>query len=214
MAMTDPQAARRIALVRHGSTAWNVPGRLTSHTDLELSPAGEDEARLLARRLRDELPAAQLWASPALRARQTAAEIGALLKTDCRIVDDAREAGFGRFEGLTRAELTGGAESGAYARWEAGLEVGDAEPLADVGTRAARVFSAMLTSTDAIDQILVTHGVFIRVLLCVAVLGLEPTAYRRLVVDNASITVVRADQDGLRLSLLNSCEHLRLAEAP
>ena len=92
--------------------------------------------------------------------------------------------------------------------------MGDAEPLADVGTRAARVFSAMLTSTDAIDQILVTHGVFIRVLLCVAVLGLEPTAYRRLVVDNASITVVRADQDGLRLSLLNSCEHLRLAEAP
>ena len=207
-ALTGSSAVRRIALVRHAATAWNVPGKLTSHTDLALSETGREEAVLLARRLRDEMPASRVWTSPSLRARETAAEICAYRETEARVVPDAGEADFGRFEGLSRDDLTGGPTADLYARWERGLPVDDAEALTSVAVRAERVFADMLNESDANDVILVSHGVFIRVLLCVTVLGLRPTEYRRLLLDNAGVSIVRVDQESRRLSLLNSCEHL------
>ena len=38
-------------VVRHGETEWSRDGRHTSHTELDLTPEGEEVARRLADRL-------------------------------------------------------------------------------------------------------------------------------------------------------------------
>ena len=43
-----------LVLLRHGQSAWNLENRFTGWTDVDLSPAGEQEARDAARLLADE----------------------------------------------------------------------------------------------------------------------------------------------------------------
>ena len=57
-----------VVLVRHGETAWSRSGQHTSFSDVELTPAGEDEARAAAVKLADRRFAA-VFTSPMRRAR-------------------------------------------------------------------------------------------------------------------------------------------------
>jgi len=60
----------RLALLRHGHTAWNRAGRIQGRTDIDLDPEAENQLSKL--RLPAPWDQAQLWASPLLRARRTA----------------------------------------------------------------------------------------------------------------------------------------------
>jgi len=44
---------RTLVLIRHGQSAWNLENRFTGWTDVDLSPAGVEEARTAGRLLRD-----------------------------------------------------------------------------------------------------------------------------------------------------------------
>jgi broad specificity phosphatase PhoE len=102
----------RIAFLRHGPTEWNALGRVQGHTDIPLSAAGV--ARMAALRL----PFAPkcVYASPLLRARQTAEALG--LENP---ILDARlmEQNWGVWEGLTREEIL--SRHGVDAYVKAGL---------------------------------------------------------------------------------------------
>jgi broad specificity phosphatase PhoE len=101
----------KIAFLRHGPTEWNVLGRVQGHTDIPLSAEGL--ARM--RGLRPPFAAPRVFVSPLTRARQTAEAFG--LENP---VFDARlmEQHWGRWEGLTRAEIL--AQDGADAFLHAG----------------------------------------------------------------------------------------------
>ena len=88
----------RLALLRHGPTEWNAAGRIQGHTDIALSEAGS--AKMSGLRLPFVHP--RLYASPLLRARQTARALGL-----SEPVLDARlmEQNWGAWEGLTRDEI-------------------------------------------------------------------------------------------------------------
>lgn len=104
----------RLALLRHGPTAWNAQGRVQGHIDIPLSDEG------LAR-MRGLLPPASFeharaYCSPMLRARQTADALGLKNPTlDARLM----EQNWGRWEGLSRAEIL--ERDGADAFVKAGL---------------------------------------------------------------------------------------------
>jgi broad specificity phosphatase PhoE len=87
-----------ITFLRHGPTEWNAQGRVQGHTDIPLS----DEGLAKMRRLRPPFAASRIFSSPLQRARQTAEALG--LENP---VLDARlmEQNWGRWEGLTRAEI-------------------------------------------------------------------------------------------------------------
>ena len=42
---------KRLVIVRHGATEWSANGRHTGSTDITLTPAGEEAATALGRRL-------------------------------------------------------------------------------------------------------------------------------------------------------------------
>ncbi len=53
-------------------------------------------------------------------------------------------------------------------------------------------------------NILVSHGAFIRVLICVMAIHASPASYPNLLIDNASISILRITKKRIRLSQLNN----------
>lgn len=60
----------RLALLRHGHTAWNRAGRIQGRTDIPLD--AEARAELSAQQLPDPWSKADIWSSPLARAAETA----------------------------------------------------------------------------------------------------------------------------------------------
>ncbi len=92
----------RIALVRHGETAWSLEGRHTGRTDIPLTDHGRAQARAAAPLL-DGAPIIAVATSPLQRARDTCA----LLGYGDEAVDDPDlvEWDYGAYEGITTAQI-------------------------------------------------------------------------------------------------------------
>ncbi len=169
----------RIYLVRHGQTEWNQAGRLQGQNDSPLTPLGQNQAALAGRLLRrlsvgDAAPA--LVSSPLGRARATAEIIcreagwdSSAIRLDARL----KEADYGRWEGLTKAE----AKASFPAAWRVrqldrwGKRPPGGESYADLARRAADWW---LTRVDAEQPVVVvTHEMMSRVLRGCYV-GLDP----------------------------------------
>jgi broad specificity phosphatase PhoE len=144
-----------LVVVRHGETTWSRSGQHTSRTDLDLTKAGE----LQARRLGDVLagiPFDLVLSSPRLRARRTA-ELARLVPAT--IDDDLTEWDYGDLEGLTSTEIQ--ERYPGWSIWSGPWPGG--ETAVDVGCRADRVIDRILAS-DAARIALVGHGHMSRVL--------------------------------------------------
>jgi broad specificity phosphatase PhoE len=100
-----------IYLVRHGETTWNVEGRVQGHKDSPLTERGIEQARragtTLAALIEDE-PTFMLTHSPLGRVRHTTElileAIGGRI-AEVRPDDQLKEVAWGRWEGMTRAEI-------------------------------------------------------------------------------------------------------------
>src|SRR5690606_20024606 len=88
---------RRLTLIRHAMTDWNLSGRFQGVADIPLNDQGRRQARRLARYVEGLEGDAEVWSSPLIRAVQTAelAFPGRELQLDARL----RELNFGDFEG-------------------------------------------------------------------------------------------------------------------
>jgi broad specificity phosphatase PhoE len=88
-------------LVRHGETAWSRDRLHTSVTDVPLTPAGVEAARAVGTRLVGRVFALVLT-SPRQRARRSAELAGF---PDAQVDDDLAEWGYGRYEGVSTAQI-------------------------------------------------------------------------------------------------------------
>ena len=141
----------RIALIRHGPTAWNAEKRVQGTIDTPLSAEGE---AMMARLLPPEgFEAAGPFCSPKLRARQTAALLGLENPTlDTRLA----EQNWGRWEGLTRAQMLARDGEDAFRRAGLGLQFRPpgGESTGELHTRVQDFFSDVATGADVVA---VTH---------------------------------------------------------
>src|ERR1700712_155265 len=94
-------SADELWVIRHGETEWSRDGKHTSHTEVELTPEGEEVARGLADRL-SGVEFDLVLPSPRLRARRTAERAGF---PDAHVGDDLSEWDSGDYEGITTAEI-------------------------------------------------------------------------------------------------------------
>ncbi len=153
-----------IFLARHGETEWNRIGRWQGRTDIPLSDVGRAQALGLADRLRGR-GITEIHASDLSRARETAEIVGAALGVTRLSLDPRlRERGFGRFEGLTRAECAE-RHAEAWRRYLADRRdtPSDAEPQDEVVARVVAGLTAVAESADPAGHVLVvSHGAAIR----------------------------------------------------
>ena len=96
-----------IYIARHGQNEDNVRGILNGHRDLPLTDLGRQQARQLARHIKDrELVFDAVYASPLGRAFETAAIVAAALELAEPIVhDDLIERDFGIMTGKLAADI-------------------------------------------------------------------------------------------------------------
>lgn len=199
-----------IHLLRHGETSWNSEGnRYCGRTDLPLAKAGERQAVLAAGALAN-VPLEAIYVSPLLRSRQTGEAIGAA--HDVPLVEDSRliEIDFGGWEGLTSAEIAASDPAGRAAWLHDPSDV-RAGRTGETGREASERMEAFLREVASVGPVaiaVVGHNTANRLAL-VSTLGAPLASYRRLALDNASISLLVSTGDGVRWLRINDVGHLR-----
>ena len=92
-----------IYITRHGETEWNAEGRIQGHTDVALSSRGQEQARMLARRLAG-IQIDAVYSSDLKRAAETARVAVGERDVPLSLTPDLREYNKGVFEGMTADE--------------------------------------------------------------------------------------------------------------
>lgn len=185
-----------LVLVRHGETEWSRSGRHTGRTDLALTARGEEQARALASSLASRR-IAHVFVSPLQRARRTA-ELAGLTPSRAAIAIEPglMEWDYGAYEGRTKPEIL--AERPGWNLWRDGVPPGEGahpgESVADVVARADAVIERARArlADEAGDVVLVAHGHALR-MVATRWLGLPPEFGGRLVLDPATLSVLRSD---------------------
>jgi alpha-ribazole phosphatase len=197
-----------LILVRHGETAWNAQRRYQGIADIPLSELGQAQAAALAECLTGER-IDMIHASDLQRACHTAETIatrhGLPVCTDPRL----REIAFGRWEGLTYAEIEARypTELGRWVMDPASCPPPGGEALDRLQVRVASWLGELAQGHSHQAVLVVAHGGSLQMLLCLA-LGLSPAARWRFRVDPASISALDLYAEGAILSLLNDRHHL------
>lgn len=170
-----------LLLVRHGETTSNVRGALdTALPGAPLTALGREQAVALGRELRAEgLAPERLLSSEALRARETAALVGAELGTDPHAVPGVYEVQAGDLEMRADPAAIGSYDALLHA-WLARGEYAEALPGGETAEDVRARITPVLDELGAVvrsggDCVLVVHGTLLR--LAAVFLGAVPPAW-------------------------------------
>jgi broad specificity phosphatase PhoE len=176
----------------------------------DLNEVGYIQARKLASRLAD-LPIAAIYTSPLRRAHTTASLVAEPHGLEVKPLDDLIEIKLGDWQGLHESEIA--------RRWPemwkqseidpSVLTMPNGESFSQVAERAVRAFEMVVADNREKRVIIVTHDIVVRVLVA-HVLGVTYSIYRRLKIDNASLSVVWVTDSSKRLVTLNDTSHFEV----
>ncbi|HET8561838.1 MAG TPA: histidine phosphatase family protein [Marmoricola sp.] len=205
------ERTRRLVLVRHGRTAWNLEGRAQGHTDVSLDDTGRAQAETMAPYVAAMHPVA-LWSSDLARARETAAYVESATGLSARLDPRLREFDVGERAGLTIAEFAERFPE-EHAVWVSGHVTGGvpgAETVGDVVARVVPALREVLEGTPwGATSVVVAHGAALRVSM-VALLGwAEGVDLSVRGMDNCGWTTIEEDRapGRLRLASYNETAH-------
>ncbi len=186
-----------VILARHGRTTANATGVLAGRSKgVHLDDHGLEQARQAAERLAG-LPLAALVSSPLERCRETAREIGRIQANGVRPVTERGllECDYGSWTGqelktLAKEPLWKTVQ--AHPSAAAFPEGESMSAMAQRGVAAVRHWDARVTEEHGPDAVwvAVSHGDVIKAILADA-LGMHLDSFQRIVVDPASLSVVR-----------------------
>ncbi|MGH7820061.1 MAG: histidine phosphatase family protein [Candidatus Binatia bacterium] len=196
-----------LLLVRHGVTRHNADRIFMGHDPVPLAPEGRDQVRRLASRL-GARKIDRIVASDIARARESAEILSSALGLPFETHAALREVHVGEAEGVSYADAAG--------RWP---EVFDpagegrfpgGESFADVADRASAFLRDSVITDEPETVLVVTHGGVVRG-AGARLLGLSLRAIGPFAVDNASLTMLRADGPGIWCLTWNDTAHLDAA---
>ena len=199
----------RLLAIRHGATAYSQERRYAGSQDIPLSPEGHRQCAALAQAL-GIFSAAAVYASPLMRARESAAPVAAAQGIEVTLESDFREMSFGDWEGLTRDEVERRFPED-YAVWRTAPERfvrPGSEPLADVAERVLRGLAELRATHRGETVVLVSHAVVTRLIVLQA-LGLGPDRLWSVDASPAGITEIEyRDEDWATVHRVNTVAHL------
>lgn len=198
-----PRGVTRMVLVRHGQPSEEMRGRCYGRLDVGLSPEGHAQSERMAAFLaRVEL--ARIYASPRLRALETAAPLVAGRGAEVAVEEAFREIDFGLFEGLTYEEAERRFPD-VYAEWMARptqVRFPEGESYPSMRERVRDGGRALRARHPGQCFALVSHGGVNRTLLAEA-LGMDDARLFRLGQDYAAVNVIDFYGDEPVVRLMN-----------
>ena len=197
-----------VLLVRHGQTGSNINGFYMGWSNEDINDVGYTQAHCLSSRL-VSLPIVSVYSSPLKRTYTTATIIAKPHDLELKVLDDLIEIRLGDWEGLHMDEIG--------QRWPelwqlsrvdpSEITMPNGESFNEVAERAVRAFETIVAANQGKQAVIVTHDVVIRVLVA-SILRVPNSIYRRLEVNNASLSVTRVIDGKARLITLNDTSHL------
>jgi 2,3-bisphosphoglycerate-dependent phosphoglycerate mutase len=184
-----------VILARHGRTKANATGVLAGRSKgVLLDDVGTGQAEEAARRL-EGLRLAAAVTSPLERCRATASILLGGTGVRARVERGLTECDYGEWTGRPMKELVKEELWKVVQAHPAGVRFPGGEAMAEMSTRAiraVRTWDARVAETDGDDAVwlAVTHGDVLKSILADA-LGVHLDAFQRIVVDPASLSVVR-----------------------
>ncbi len=211
--MSVASDSHRFFLIRHGETDWNREFRYQGSSDIALNDDGLEQARRVAVRLAQIVPA-RVFASPLMRASRTAEIIVSHNRGDAKVelLPELREISFGSWEGLTIPEIRE-LDAETFDKWRLAPFscVPEGGERFDEIMARARGLAANLVEGGRPGEatFIVAHGGVLRALIAAMLHFDGIDLLWRMRFDNCSITVI--DVWGTRPSLLltNDTHHLR-----
>jgi 2,3-bisphosphoglycerate-dependent phosphoglycerate mutase len=161
----------KLTLLRHGQSQWNLENRFTGWIDVDLSPKGEEEARIAGERIKD-VPADVLFTSVLKRAIRTAdIALEAAGKTGLPTKRDQalNERHYGDLQGLNKAETAEKHGDEQVHIWRRSYDVAppNGESLKDTQERVAPYYQSEIVPLlkEGKDVLVVAHGNSLRALI-------------------------------------------------
>ncbi|HHY07427.1 MAG TPA: histidine phosphatase family protein [Corynebacteriales bacterium] len=108
---------RRLILLRHGETQYNIERRMQGQLDIELTENGKEQARKVAPVIAAQKPFA-IYSSDSSRAAVTARAVGELAGVEVQLDKRLRETDMGEWAGLPHTEVEEG-WPGQRLKWRA-----------------------------------------------------------------------------------------------
>lgn len=198
--MTEPA---RLYFLRHGQTTWNADGnRYAGASDVPLTDIGIEQARQASAHIRD-LRFDAVYASGLSRAQETAKL--ALDGRDLPIVPDPRlnEMNYGQWEGKTHAEILAEPDN----HWHDWVTDPDAWRPGRTGELASELVARVTAFLYDVLQpgctvLAVAHHTTGRLLIA-HLMEMPLANYRRLQLDNASLSLFERSDRGDIIQFIN-----------
>ena len=205
--------AHRLLLIRHGVTAHNLEYRYTGWGNPGLTALGQRQAQLMAEHVSGRYGVDRLYASPLLRAWQTAAPLSQATGIEPQARPALREMFFGDAEGLTAAEL----QARFPEVYAAARDLSNLDFAWPNGERRGAFFQRVKQAIDGLVQspegtlAIVTHGGVISGYLAQAIGG-SPNTWLEYSVSNCSVSELVVEDGHLELVSLGDTSFLKPLE--
>ena len=197
----------QLILVRHGLTDWNASGKLLGRIDIGLNENGRAQAQAAAEALRS-FPVRAILSSPQVRARETAAPIASAHGLEVEIEPAFDEVWLSEaWQGKTVEDLRDDAEMERFLS-DPSRRSPLIEPIEEVQSRAVAAVERLRREGPGETVVVVSHGDPLRALVA-HYLGLSLADFRRLLVENGSVSLLRLNPRGPQLTTLNWRPSLR-----
>ena len=216
MEETSQEHFTRLLLIRHGQTQHNITGVISGHSDVPINENGHQQAQLMAERVKEHFPLAAIYASPLLRAMQTAQHLSQAVNLPIQPNPDLIEYGFGELSDQPLSDLQN-SKPELYRQIEIWNEaegserpsrphIEGIEPLEAFKMRM-QSFTDLLWEKHRGQQVAaVTHGGFIKSYVYYLVGG-DFSRYVPFWVDNTSLTLVDFYKKNAIIRFFNDSSH-------
>jgi probable phosphomutase (TIGR03848 family) len=199
-----------VLLIRHGRTSANTAGILAGRSSgVELDETGVQQVAEAGRRIAG-VPLRAIVTSPLRRCRQTAQALAAarIEPSPVTVERGLVECGYGEWTGKHLRELSKEKLWGTVQHQPSAVRFPGGESMPEMSARAVgaiRSWDARLTAEHGPDAVwaAVSHGDPIKAILADA-LGMHLDSFQRILVDPASISVIRYTSTRTFVITLNS----------
>jgi 2,3-bisphosphoglycerate-dependent phosphoglycerate mutase len=191
--------------MRHGQAENNVSRVLVGrHMESHLTEDGRQQVADSAKQLRS-IAIDRVYASPVLRAVETAQIVCQILGVDYRVDERLYETEMGKLVGMNYEELTtkyGDLFLRFYSEYDPVLERFGVETFSSVKQRIKSLLDDLLQEPEDSNVLMVTHLDPIKAALA-TLLDLKPEALYRWHIRNASLTILKHESKIYSLSGVN-----------
>ncbi|HSH35133.1 histidine phosphatase family protein [Schnuerera sp.] len=203
---------KRIYLVRHGESEWNLLKKIQGQQDISLTANGIKQANLIGNRLINE-KIDKIYSSDLIRAYKTAEIIGNKLNLDVIQMVEFREIHFGIWEGISNEEIEEKHKDNQilWRKEPEKLEIEGAETLKELQKRALSGINKIIDNeeNENIDNILiVSHSATLKAII-LGLLGINLTNFKNLTINNVSLSIIEIREYNRVLKLFNDTCHIK-----